>query len=385
MRLLICTGTFPPDTSGPATYVNELVPALQKLGWQIKILTYGDGPVNYSYSVTRISRDASLFVRYWRYYQAAKKLAKDCDLVYLQGPVSEGLPGAWAARQAKKPYVLKVVGDYAWEQAKVQYADKRDINQFQKSTSQDNLKIKIWRVIERRVARQARLVITPSKYLAGVVLGWGVKPEKIKVIYNAFKPGWEINSSKEQLRQELVINQPTILSVGRLVPWKGFAGLIGAMAKIKNFISDAQLIIIGDGPDHQALENLVNQLNLSSVVKLMGQVPFIKTQQYMIASDCLVLNSSYEGLSHVLLEAMDAGTGIIATDVCGNGEVIEHDVNGILVPYGDQQALVSAVIKMLTNQALREKYVQAYPVVLEKFRHERLVNETVIVLESSIA
>ncbi len=384
MKLVIATGTFAPDTSGPATYVAELAPALQQRGWKVSVVTYGDGPTNYPYPVHRVSRRYSLLVRYWLYMIAVYQQAAQSDLVYLQGPVSEGLPGMLGAMLAGKKFCLKVVGDYAWEQAAVQMGDRRTIDEFQITPKQDRGRIKLWRRIERLVAKRAQLVITPSKYLEGIVAGWGVEQARRRVILNAFKRQAVPAESREQSRQRLGLTVPTIVTVGRLVPWKHIDQIIATLPIIRKQVSNTRLVIIGDGPELGKLRAAAAAGGVADAVDLVGQLPFDQVFTYMAAADCLVLNSSYEGLSHVLLEAMAAGVPIVATDVCGNGEVIRHRQNGLLVPFGDQAALVSATIELLTNRELAKQLVAGYAQALRQFEPERLVEQTATALESCV-
>lgn len=383
MKLLIATGTFPPNTSGPATYVSELVPALLRAGWQVKVVTYGDGQVDYPYQVLRISRNTSLLVRYWRYFLAVWQQAAWADLVYIQGPVSEGLPGALGARWRGKKYVLKVVGDYAWEQARVQCGDRREIDEFQVTSHLDTKKIWLWRIIQRWVVRHAQIVITPSYYLAKIVKGWGVKEHRIKVIYNAFQTLITVKEDKNVLWQEYQFTSPTIIGIGRLVPWKGFAELIKVLPEVHKQISDVQLLIIGEGPARPQLEKTIIDYHLQSKVILLGQLPHEQIQGYLKAGDCLVLNSSYEGLSHVLLEGMAAGVPIVATNICGNREVIKHEINGLLVPFNNQEALAEAIIKCLSDKEMINRFIGSYHDVLKQFEYPRLVDETMATLNKA--
>ncbi len=384
MKLVIATGTFAPDTSGPATYVAELAPALQQRGWQVSVVTYGDGPTEYPYPVHRVSRRHPLLIRYWLYMVTVYQQAAVADLVYIQGPVSEGLPGMLGAWLAGKKFVLKVVGDYAWEQARVQSGDARGIDEFQATPRQDRGRVRVWRRIERWVARRAQLVITPSRYLEGIVAGWGVEQQRRRVILNAFHRPHVSAAPREQLRQQLGLNLPTLVTVGRRVPWKHVDGIIRALPEIQQQVPGTKLVVIGDGPELGKLRADATASGVAQHVTFTGQLPFAQTFDYLAAADCLILNSSYEGLSHVLLEAMAAGIPIVATDVCGNGEVIENRRNGLLVPFGDMTSLVSAAVELLTDSTLAQSLVAAYAHSLEKFDAARLVEETAAALESSL-
>ncbi len=99
------------------------------------------------------------------------------------------------------------------------------------------------------------MIITPSSYLKKIVLGWGVNAEKIKVIYNAVDPGGAGEGSVSEELSSFALNKKKIVSVGRLVSWKGFEGLIHAVADIP----DICLIIIGEGPERGDLEKLIKE------------------------------------------------------------------------------------------------------------------------------
>jgi glycosyltransferase involved in cell wall biosynthesis len=313
-------------------------------------------------------------------YQAASQ----ADLVYIQGPVSEGLPGMLGAWLANKKFALKVVGDFAWEQAQVQSNDRRTIGEFQATGDRDDFKTMLWRMVEKWVARSARVVITPSKYLEGIVAGWGVEQVRRRVILNSFHTPQVPDEPIDSIRQRLSLASPTIVSIGRLVPWKGLEQLIEAMPLIREKVSDVRLVIIGDGPELARLKDAVRRLHLEDCVQLAGQLPFSQTFDYLRAVSVLVLNSSYEGLSHVLLEAMAAGVPIVATDVCGNGEVVEHRRSGLLVPWNNQAALVSATVELLLNRDLAQQLTSSYAEVLKKFEPHRMVEETAASLEECV-
>lgn len=383
MKLVIATGTFAPDASGPATYVAELAPELQRRGWHVSVVTYGDGPSSYPYPVHRISRRHPLLVRYWLYMVTVYQQAAQSDLVYIQGPVSEGLPGMLGAWLAGKKFALKVVGDYAWEQSRVQAGDSRTIDEFQSTPQQDRGRVKLWRRIERWVARRAQLVITPSRYLDGIVAGWGVEQARRQVILNAFHRPQVSPEPREELRQRLGFTGPTIVAVGRLVPWKHVDGIIRALPAIQQKTPGAELVVIGDGPELGRLRGVAAEV-ASASVRFAGQLPAAEAFAHMAAADCLVLNSSYEGLSHVLLEAMAANVPVVATDACGNGEVVEHRRNGLLVKPGDDAGLASAVSEVLSSPDLARSLVAAYPQALERFGFERLVQQTAAALERCV-
>ena len=126
---------------------------------------------------------------------------------------------------------MRIVGDYAWQAAAEKGKTDLLIDEFQKNRKP--FWINFIYNLQAGLAKRADLVIVPSEYLKKLVIGWRVKPEKIKVIYNAvsLKP---LDISKEEARTKIGIHGNIILSVGRLAPWKGFKMLIKIMPQLLN-------------------------------------------------------------------------------------------------------------------------------------------------------
>jgi len=176
--------------------------------------------------------------------------------------------------------------------------------------------------------------------LRRIVEGWSVNSDRIEVIYNALEP---INGvSPIQLPS---FAGATVITVARLVTWKDIDRII----KVVSSISDVRLIIVGDGTERTSLENLVTDLGIAERVIFTEQVSKQSVLQYLKASDIFVLNSTYEGLPHIVLKAMAVGVPMIATDVGGTDEVVKHEVNGLLIPSMDDKALRNAICRLLQN------------------------------------
>ena len=239
--------------------------------------------------------------------------------------------------------------------------------------------VRLLKRIQARVARNADVVIVPSAYLKNIVARWGVSDEKIRVVYNAFNPV-SVPESKEALRVKLGLKGATILSAGRLVPWKGFAVLIDSMAEIRTYIPDARLVIVGDGPEKHILKEKIEKLNLEDSVALAGKMPHDKLLALLKASDLFVLNTGYEGFSHQILEAMALGTPVVTTHAGGNGEIITSGGNGLLVPYNDEGTLVNAIVKLLREEGLSHELAAKAMETARSFSEERMIRETADIL-----
>jgi len=390
-KILIATGIYPPDIGGPATYVKTLEAELPKFGFEIRVITYTDDDSEKD-NVIRIKRQQHLALRYFKYFLAVYRMLPWADIVYLQGPVSEGLPAAIACMLRGKPYLLKVVGDYAWEQASQRFGVTDLLDNFQ--NHRYSWPVELMRYIEKKVTRRAELVITPSAYLKSIVEGWGVK-NKIEVIYNSVED-LSNNLTRTDYKKILNIQGDIIVSVGRLVPWKGFDRLIELMPKLVG-INDFKLVIIGDGPDFNKLKaqsdsischprvggdpEINSETKVEQAVVFTGSLPHSEVLKYLGAADIFILNSSYEGLSHVLIEAMQMGAPVIATDAGGNPELVENGVTGLLVKYGEPDQLAAAIQKLWQDKEFANRLAaNAMIKIKEKFNKSKMINHLVGVL-----
>ena len=166
-----------------------------------------------------------------------------------------------------------------------------------------------------------------------------------------------------------------IISAGRLVPWKGFDTLIDLMPEIVSEIADVHLYIAGDGPDKDYLQSKIKEANAQKLVTLLGRVPQEELFKQIKAADLFVLNTSYEGLSHQLLEVMALETPIVTTRAGGNVETVDDGESGILVEYNDKAALKDSIIKCLKDREMSKNFVENAKKKLDFFGEERMLAE----------
>src|SRR4030042_81518 len=119
------------------------------------------------------------------------------------------------------------------------------IDDFQKSPTGG--RIGRLRRLQTWTCRQAKAIIVPSQYLAGVVMGWGVPQEKLRVVYNGVELP-VVQASKEEARKHMGISGNLIVSWGRLVPWKGFRMLIQLLPPLLPVHQLSRLELVGEGP-----------------------------------------------------------------------------------------------------------------------------------------
>ncbi len=376
MRLLIAADIFPPQSGGPATYSVAMANAFEKEGAPVKIVSLNKDsdtslvqcpifPVKYGNKILRYIHFAYLLIRH----------ASDVDVIYAMGPVNAGFPGLFAAKLRGKKFTTKVVGDYAWEQGKQRFGVKEMIDEFQKR-SDYSWKVKILKKIESFVVRNADKVIVPSKYLKGIVHGWGAEKQSIDVVYNAIKFK-SVESAKKNHEEKWIV------SVARLVPWKGMDTLIDVASKLSKTDPSIRLKIVGDGPEFNHLEKKVKDLGLEHMVELTGKLPREKTLSYIAGASVFVLNSGYEGLPHVVLEAMSYSVPVIASDAGGNSEIAQPYKTGLLFEYDNASDIeeklktvlyTDAVINPILHSAEKDEW-------LNNFTFETMFSRTKKVLE----
>lgn len=376
MRLLLAADIFPPESGGPATYAVQLANGLVAQGTAVTIVSLNpasdksvlDTRVNFDCVTTRFKP-----VRYWQYYRLLLKHGPTSDVIYAMGPVNAGLFAMKAAKKLGKKFVVKVVGDYAWEQGQVRGLVRDSIDEFQ--TKKYGGKIGRLQKIEREVVCNADCVIVPSKYLAGIVKEWGAEEKKNKVIYNAMK---------FQVVDPVVkpAHERWIVSVGRLVSWKGMLGLIEVMPQIIKEFPDVKLKIIGDGPEWETLQKYIANMHVESVVELRGNVSHRESLAYIHAADLFVLNSAYEGLSHVILEALSFNKPVLASSSGGNSEIVIPGKTGKLFQYNDKETIVEYIIDFLKIGISPDWQGVDRDIFFKRFESVSMTEETKKVLES---
>jgi glycosyltransferase involved in cell wall biosynthesis len=374
VNVLFATGIYPPDIGGPATYVRNLARALAARGTGVEVVTYGDGSRSDEdgFTVHRVPRRRAPALRYAAYAAAVRRAAARADLVFAQDPLSAGLPARVGARLARRPALLKVVGDLAWEIAGDVGWTTDGVEAFQ--TRRYGPRVEALRLAQRTVARGARGVIVPSGYVRGIALGWGVAPERLHVVHNGVPPPPHAPPSAEEARQGLgLAGDFVVTSIGRLIPLKRFDVLIRALTLLRDEVPRARLVLVGSGPCEGALRALASESGVAERVRFTGRLAQAEVLRHLRASHVFALVSTHEGFSHVLLEAMQAGVPVVATDVGGNRELMEDGRCGRLLEVASPAAVAGALADLWRSAALRARLAaegerrarESWPVMLE--------------------
>ena len=158
------------------------------------------------------------------------------------------------------------------------------------------------------------------------------------------------SSLKEEYEGKVIL-----LAVGNLKEPKGIDLIIKALARLAKGHPQLQLLIIGQGPEGNALRSLADQLNLANQVAFLGQLTHAQVMEYMSVADVFVLPSWEEGFGVVYIEAMAHGVPVIACQGQGIADVIVDGENGILVEPQSVESLVAALEKLLSNRNWAQK------------------------------
>jgi glycosyltransferase involved in cell wall biosynthesis len=170
----------------------------------------------------------------------------------------------------------------------------------------------------------------------------GVPLDRIRLVYEGIDPG---PAPERDPRARLAAGPPMVVgSVAHLSAEKGHAYLVEAAARIPRVRERIRLVIVGDGDCRSKLQERVSQLGLDEVVHFAGFQSAIP--ELLRSFDLFVMPSLSEGLSSAILSAMAAGLAVVATDVGGIPELVRPEVNGILVPPADPDALARAIEKL---------------------------------------
>jgi len=239
--------------------------------------------------------------------------------------------------------------------------------------------------LNKRIDRKIRWALKEGRYFTAVsrslkdeMVASGAIEGSIRVIPN----GVNLESFRGQNVFESV--KPYLFSMGRLVFIKGYDVLIETFAKIIEENYDIELIIAGRGPEEDSLRDLVRKKGLSGRVKFVGFVDGEKKVSLLKSSRFCVCPSRREGLGSANIEALAAGRPVVAFNVDGISDIIEHGKNGLLAKPGDSEDLASKMQILLRDEKLRERMsrqalgmVKEYDWVEIARRYESLYKEMI--------
>ena len=264
---------------------------------------------------------------------------KNIDLIHLNNQVMLNFMGVFVAKSLNIPCLshLRTFNSYGLNNSKISYTKKIMIN-----------------------------YIAISEQIKQHWVEKGLDSKKIDVIYNVYQPSDDDALPDYDISSMSEYDGYKIIFVGRLIECKGIPFLVKGFEQIINNNINAKLFLVGDGEEENKLKEYISELNIKQYVVFFDYKT--NPQAFIRKADLLVLPSKEEGFGRVLLEAMDVGTPVVGTRIGGIPEIIEHGTNGLLVDYGDIEALKNSIIEILEDKLLRKKLIQGgYETINSKF------------------
>jgi glycosyltransferase involved in cell wall biosynthesis len=229
-------------------------------------------------------------------------------------------------------------------------------------------KMRLYNRFDRFSLPRADLVVTVCHAFARELMTVArLRPEKLRVQHNSIRPAAPAAAADVRAWQErlgISNDQQVILSIGRLSKEKAHADSIEALRLLCGANPDlnVKLLIVGDGPERDALKAAVQARGMAERVSFAGQVKDV--QPFYAMADVFVLPSHSEGSPNVLLEAMAARVPVVATNAGGIPEIVENEKSALLVPVSDPAALVAAIKRALKDSDLTERLAEEAAAVL---------------------
>jgi len=350
-RILIITSIFPPTIGGPAVFSDRLAHALSANGHQVTVLTPSEVGRKWADDATRPFKVLRVSMSNRYVYEVMVRLMLGWALLTHKTVLLAGLElyATPIARLLRRRFILRIPGDIAWEQGRNWGMVTERFDEFQATQQKIPAPVAAM-VAKRKVALNlASAIVAPSEYLKRVIVGWGVPAERITYIRNGV-PLHGFSDHQVALRT----GDLDVLFAARLTNWKGGETLLLALQGLAGIRCE----IVGEGPMAPTLHELARQLNLANV-KFTAKMSQPELHARMKTAHVFALCSDYEGLSHALQEAGAAGLARIASRIPGNEEVVHDQVDGLLFPYGDVNALRAALIRLRDDDVMRVRLGQA--------------------------
>ena len=268
------------------------------------------------------------------------------DLLHAHSPVLNAIPALRVSKQLGIPVVYEVRA--FWEDAAVDHG----------TTQEGSLRYRLTRRLETHALRNADHVFTICEGLRSDIVARGIPAAKVTVIPNAvdieaFAVGGEPDLA---LKTRLGLDGNTVIGfIGSFYAYEGLDLLLQAVPPLLKLRPDVRVLLVGGGPQDEALKAQAKSLGIASQVMFTGRVPHQDVQRYYDLIDVLAYPRHSMRLTELVtplkpLEAMAQGRVLVASDVGGHKELIRHGETGWLFRAGDPAALCRAVEDLLARR-----------------------------------
>ncbi len=221
--------------------------------------------------------------------------------------------------------------------------------------------------VDRFLAKRTTGIITNSQGVVDFYSQRGIAACRFVIIPNGVAATEASAISREEACQRMGLDSNRFLigTVGRLWSQKGHKDMIWSGEMVRVLHENTTLVIIGDGPDRERLEHYRDQVKAAREVRFIGHRS--DAAQLLPHFDLYWNASHYEGQSNSILEAMLAGVPVIATDIAGNRDLVQHDQTGLLFPVADVGALMKLTTRLIESKEWRQRLADN---ALDRVTHE---------------
>lgn len=377
MRIGMMADAYKPYVSGVTNYIDLNKRYLERAGHDVFVFTFRDP--EYWDDEPRVIRSPGLsvpktgFYLSFRYSHAAKRLLQSMDIIHVHHPFLSGNLALRYARPLQIPIVFTNHTRYDL------YA------QAYMPLMPEEISEGLLRTYMPSFCDAVNLVISPSDGMKKILHGLDVK-SPIAVVPNGVELENYLNATP-LLRADFGYDQGNIIFVyvGRLGPEKNLDLLLQAFNGVAQAFEHARLLILGDGPFREELENIASSLGISDRVRFEGQVPYDGIPSYLAMCDAFVTASVTETFGMSVVEAMGAGLPVLGVDSVGVGDIVSDGKTGFLASE-DPVAYAVKMTRLATEHDLRRKmgmaaredstkYSIVRTVLMMQRHYERLVHE----------
>ncbi|MBQ1999282.1 MAG: glycosyltransferase family 4 protein [Spirochaetales bacterium] len=378
MKLLMLNSEYPPLGGGQGNANKAMLKEFAKTDIQVDLITASSGKKHKEINgkirlfFLNIGKNEKNFlfqsskelitysVKSWRFAaklikQSISKKAK-YDAIIAWSGVPAGFIAMTLSFIFRIPYIVLLRG------ADVPFYDKRwaKLDKF------------VFRFLSPYIWKNSLLTIANSQSLRELAYKTSRK-KKIDLIYNG------IDLERYTNKSDIKISPKQIIAVGRLSKIKGFDLLIQAVAAIK---TPCQLVIAGDGPEKENLENLAKMLGIEKKVILLGRLEKEQLISFYQESSIFCMSSYNEGMSNAMLEAIACGLPVVTTQVGGAAELVKG--NGVIVPCGDSFAIQEALETLLDNPERMAQCQKQSLQIASEFSWDIVTNSFIDLLNKSL-
>lgn len=361
MKIILGTESFIPNISGVAVATEILANNLVNSGNEVHVFCPGDGRDTYKdktitkYPVLRLKSMNNPFRKGFRITSASKNEIREQvkkinpDLIHLQDVATIGIMLRDVANELNIPVIIT--------------------NHFSLEFALSYIKFKPLLPLARKILisylvhfhNKCDVVVTPTETIAKQIRSWGVKTPVIAVSNGIFYDHYSVHVGKAEIEKFKIKfhlpDNPIVLYTGRIDKDKSIDVVIKAIPEVVKK-TNAHFVLAGTGDLMQDMEALAESLDVRKDVTFLGRLDnespdFVALYK---SASVFAIASTIETQSLVTLEAMSAGTPVVAADANALPELVKPGINGYLFRPGDDKALAEYIIKILTNPRLAEEF-----------------------------